>query len=132
MNTLSLFGHHIAWRIGMNKKDFGDMPFVDLVLIPELGQPQSLPYPTVQEARFNARGFSRKGLQKLVAWYVLDENGLILDHHGYAIETLRWLRPDAHTERDLQRIEQIGLSRNERAQLLIDQLANERRAAAWN
>lgn len=118
--------------MSMERKSFRDMPQVELVLIPELGQPRALPYPSVEEAKFSARGISRKGPQKYVAWYVLDDDGLILASHGYALPSLKCLRPDAHTERDLQRVQERGLNRDEKAQLLVDQLANERRAAAWN
>lgn len=116
----------------MNRKRFRDMPQVELVLIPELGQPRSLTYSDSQEARFCARGFARRGPQKIVAWYVLDDNGLILDHHGWAMETLKMLRPDAHTEKDLQRDAERMLTKEERAQSLLDRMDSERRMISWN
>ncbi len=115
-----------GWRVK------GNMQEVELVLIPELGQPRSLPYPDAQEAKYSARGFSRKGPQRIIAWYILAEDGLILDHHGWAETTLRSIRPDAHSERDLQREVESTLSREERVEDLIQRVSAERRAAAWS
>jgi len=111
----------------VNRRGFRDMPQVELVLIPELGQPRSLTYSDPYEARFCARGFARRGLQKIVAWYVLDDDGLILDHHGWAMETLKMLRPDAHSKRDLQRVADRTLTKEERAQSLLNMIDSERR-----
>lgn len=106
-----------------NRRGFRDMPQVDLVLIPDLGQPRSFTYSSVEEARFNARGLSRRGPQRFVAWYVLDDDGLILASHGYDLTSLKSLRPDAHTQTDVVRAQEI-----ERSQDMLGHMALERSA----
>ena len=113
----------------MQRRNFRDMPQVELVLIPDLGQPRSLPYSSVTEARLSARMLSRKGPQRYVAWYVLDDEGMVLSSHGYAIEALKMVRPDAHTQMDLVRQEEIGMDREHRALRTLELVDAERRAA---
>jgi len=105
------------------------MPQVELVLIPDLGQPRSLPYSSVTEARLSARMLSRKGPQRYVAWYVLDDEGMVLSSHGYAMEALKSLRPDAHTQGDLVRMEEMGMDRQQRALRTLELADAKRRAA---
>lgn len=113
----------------MQRRGFRDIPQVELVLIPDLGQPRSLPYSSVTEARLSARMLSRKGPQRYVAWYVLDDEGMVLSSHGYAMEALKSLRPDAHTQGDLMRMEEKGMDREARALRTLELADAERRAA---
>lgn len=102
----------------MKRQSYRDMPQVDLVMIPELGEPRSLIYSDVTEARLNARGFARKGPQKIVAWYILDDEGLVLSSHGCDFDALKKVRPDAHTLMEQKMTEEV--------------LSLEQKMSAWN